>query len=181
MKFKIVHGRIGSDIWANTRLKIISNLIKPINKKILDLGCGSGYIGMEYVKNNNVVFADNNKEELAKISVGSKVLINATDIHLKKETFDIIFCTDVLEHIKNDKKVLENIYKILKKEGIVVITVPAYKKFYGHHDSLIGHYRRYDKEDIIKIIEPIGFKIKHIRYLCSILFFPFLLNQFLIQ
>lgn len=186
MEFKIVHNRIGSDIWANTRLRIMKKLVRDRYDKgkwILDLGCGKGYVGMQIQKNNKnnkVVFAEINPE-LIKDVKGMKVILDANHMPFKQAIFDFVVCADVLEHIKDDKKVLRNIYGILRQGGKAIIALPAYSRFYGHHDKLIGHYRRYDKKVFLRVAKEIGFKIRYVRYSLSFLFFPFLLNQFMVK
>ncbi|NVM19059.1 MAG: class I SAM-dependent methyltransferase [Candidatus Lokiarchaeota archaeon] len=66
-------------------------------------------------------------------------------------TFDFISALDVLEHIKNDRLAVSEISRILKKNGIVVITVPHRMKYYTNQDRIIGHYRRYEINQIISI------------------------------
>lgn len=179
MEFKIVHKRIGSDIWANTRLRIIRKLIISDNNKILDLGCGTGYVGLN-LQNSDVVFADIEPKYLEQIK-GNCVVLDARKLPFKKEVFDIVICADVMEHIKEDELALREIYRVLKKNGNALVAVPAYRGLYGHHDELIGHYRRYNKKDFVKLAEKTGFKIKYSRYACSFLFFPFLINQLFVK
>ncbi|MFH0831817.1 MAG: methyltransferase domain-containing protein [archaeon] len=180
MAFEIVHNRIGSDIWANARLRIIRKLVRDNNKLILDLGCGRGYVGKALGKSNKVVFAEIDASLVKEIK-GMKVILDARKMPFKKDTFDYVICADVLEHIKEDKKALKGIYDILKKKGKAIIALPAYQKLYGHHDKLIGHYRRYNKKEFLDMAEEIGFKIKYVRYSLSFLFFPFLANQFIVK
>ena len=176
MQFKIVHNRIGSDIWANTRLRIIKKILKCKNKLILDLGCGKGYVGIEFQKENKVIFADIDKGLLKNIR-GIKILVNAAKLPFKKSIFDYVICADVLEHIEKDEQALQEIYRVLKPRGKAIIALPAYSCLYGHHDKLIGHYRRYDRVKFIEVAEKIGFKVRYSRYSLSLLFFPFLFNQ----
>ena len=180
MSFEIIHGRIGSDIWANTRLQVIRKLIKDRGKRILDLGCGKGYIGKSLQNQNSVIFGELDYNEIKDMR-GDKVILDARRLPFLRESFSYVICGDVLEHIKDDERVLKEIYSVLKWQGRAIIAVPAYSMFYGHHDRLLGHYRRYDSADFIKKARDAGFKIKYARYLCSILFFPFLLNQFMIK
>ncbi|NVM37812.1 MAG: class I SAM-dependent methyltransferase [Candidatus Lokiarchaeota archaeon] len=67
----------------------------------------------------------------------------------RAESFDFVSALDVLEHIKDDELAISEISRILKKNGIVVITVPHRMKYYTNQDKLIGHYRRYDIDQII--------------------------------
>jgi SAM-dependent methyltransferase len=76
----------------------------------------------------------------------------------RDESFDFIAALDVLEHIKDDKLAISEISRILKKGGIVMITVPHRMKFYTNQDKLIGHYRRYEKDQIISLFEDLNLK-----------------------
>lgn len=178
MKFKIILGRIGSDIWANCRLKIIHKEFKYLkDKKILDIGCGSGYIGKSFLKNNQVTFADINQKELDKIQ-DQKAIIKRIDLNrklpFKDNYFDLIICADVLEHLENTDNIMKEFKRILK--GSLIITAPAYSKLYGVHDKLINHYRRYDKIDYINMAKENNLQLK-IRYIGSFILIPFIFSQ----
>ncbi|MFX1419179.1 MAG: class I SAM-dependent methyltransferase [Promethearchaeota archaeon] len=67
----------------------------------------------------------------------------------RNESFDFVSALDVLEHIKNDNLAISEISRILKKNGIVIITVPHSMKYYSTQDRIIGHFRRYEINQII--------------------------------
>lgn len=180
-EFKIIHGRIGSDIWANSRLKIIKDIIKGKNQRILDFGCGPGYMGSIFSKNNHVIFSDMSREGIARLE-GDRVLLDARYPSLKEGRFDWVICAGVIEHIVEDKLVLGNIYRLLKKGGKALITIPAFSWLHGKHDTYIGHYRRYDKTAFIRMVKRMGFKVDFIKYTNSLMFPAFLFsNKFLTQ
>jgi len=183
MEFIISLNRIAGDLWVNIRRRIIFKDFNFSNKKILDLGCGSGYIGLHYLKNNEVYFLDSTQKNLnnLKIDDAKKILADVSRPIPYDNFFDVIFCADVLEHIKNDQAALKNIYRCLKFGGILILTLPAYSKLYGHHDRLIGHFRRYDKKSIKLISQDIGFKLLSSRYTMSLMFPFFLSNQLLVR
>lgn len=181
--FKVVHGRIGTDIWANSRLKIIEELVEGKGNKILDYGCGPGYMGKLFSKNNDVIFADMEKDELRTVGGDSdRLIIDARYAPLKKEQFDYVICAGVMEHIVEDELVLQNIYSLLRKGGKAIITLPAYSFMYGKHDEYIDHHRRYDRGPFIKMAKETGFTARYHKYSNSLMFLPFLLsNIFLSQ
>jgi len=80
----------------------------------------------------------------------------------RDNSFDFISALDVLEHIEEDSKVVREINRIIKKEGIVIITVPHRKKYYTHQDKIIGHYRRYEIEEIVNLFHDFDFTL--LRY-----------------
>ena len=89
-----------------------------------------------------------------------EVLCYAEDIdqHFKNETFDAVLCTEVLEHTVDDRKVINNIYNVLKSNGVLIISVPfTYVMHEAPHD-----YRRYTYYGIRDILEKNGFEIKSV-------------------
>lgn len=76
-----------------------------------------------------------------------------TCLPYRDKSFDFISALDVLEHIKDDHKAVSEISRILKKNGIVVVTVPHRMKYYTNQDRLIGHYRRYEINRMISLFK----------------------------
>lgn len=76
----------------------------------------------------------------------------------RNESFDFVCALDVLEHIKNDRLAIFEISRITKKGGLAIISVPHKMKFYSKQDYLIGHYRRYEVNQIIALFEKCGMK-----------------------
>lgn len=85
-------------------------------------------------------------------------------VHLpyRDNSFNFVTALDILEHVKNDYKVVSEINRILKQKGIVVITVPHRKEYYTNQDKIIGHYRRYEINDILDLFLDFDFGL--IRY-----------------
>ena len=159
--------------WFESRRNIIEKTLnKNIKKKvtILDYGSGSGVnIGM-LSKFGKVNIFEPHKQTaiyLKKKYLGKKYQI------LKKisdRKYDLIVLADVLEHIKNDKKKIKELSGKLKKNGKILITVPAYKILFTKKDIILGHYRRYTINEIKDIFKE--FKIKKLSYFNFFLFLP---------
>ena len=120
------------------RLKLIHNLVGDVQgKTILDLGCGNGSISyLLWYLGADVCSVDISKQAL----FGTKSLGktgysgsrftsmlcqgDATNLPFKDEAFDLVFCIETLEHIKDDQKAIKQIEKVAKSGGTVVLAVP---------------------------------------------------------
>jgi SAM-dependent methyltransferase len=76
----------------------------------------------------------------------------------KSQFFDCILACEVMEHIEDDGKFLETIRKQLKDGGQLIISVPAKQKYWSIHDEIAGHFRRYEKDALSKLLKESGFK-----------------------
>jgi SAM-dependent methyltransferase len=76
---------------------------------------------------------------------------------------DVIVMHDVLEHIGNDRQATADLFRLLKPDGLLVLSVPALPLLFGHHDEQLGHYRRYTRATLVLTLEEY-FEIDLIRY-----------------
>src|SRR5262245_58215237 len=84
---------------------------------------------------------------------------------LPAHRLDTVLCLNVLEHIEDDVAVLSDFSYLLPSGGTVVLIVPALERLYGEIDKAIGHYRRYEKGEIIAKLERAGFRLEETRFL----------------
>jgi len=160
--------------WFEGRKNIIKKILKKNIKKkikILDYGAGSG-VNIEMLsKFGKVDIFEPHKDREKYLK---KKFINKKFKVLKKvsnkKIYDLIILADVLEHIKNDKKKIKELSLKLKKNGKILITIPAYKFLFTKKDTILGHYRRYRINEIKNIF--LDFNIKKLSYFNSFLFLP---------
>jgi 2-polyprenyl-3-methyl-5-hydroxy-6-metoxy-1,4-benzoquinol methylase len=119
------------------KLKLI-NSFKTSEKKLLDIGCGTGDFLFTCKKNGwNVVGVEPNKnaKSLAEIKLlNSKVSNIVADItELSSEKFDVITLWHVLEHVPNLEEYIGKLKLLLKPNGVLVIAVPNFKSFDAQH------------------------------------------------
>ena len=94
----------------------------------------------------------------------------------------MIILADVLEHIKYDKKEIKNLTKNLNKNGHILITVPAYKFLFSIKDKILGHHRRYNKNQISNLFKNFDtIKLTHFNFflfipICLVIIFFKILN-----
>jgi len=79
-----------------------------------------------------------------------------------REQFDTVICLNVVEHLENDTEALRNIRGSLLKNGRVIVLVPNGPGLYGSLDKVLGHYRRYTREQLQEVCERAGFRVEKI-------------------
>jgi glycosyltransferase involved in cell wall biosynthesis len=75
---------------------------------------------------------------------------------------DSILCSNVLEHIQDDRALVANADQALKPGGRMIFIVPRGKKLYCSLDEAIGHYRRYDSNRLRGIFEDLGYEVEEL-------------------
>ncbi len=131
-------------------------MLRNKNLKVLDLGCGDGrftsFLGE---------FSDTDALELSEeaISIAKKkhphvnfFQGSALDFEFESEKYDVVISQEVIEHIEDQKKYIEVCWKVLKKNGYLIITTPNKKVF----DHMKGG--NWSKQPIEKIMTPSIFK-----------------------
>jgi len=110
-------------------------------------------------------FCTGNNKNNNNISVRKLDLNNEEDYNkIGYEMFDTIVAMNVLEHLQDDEFVLQQLYRLLKKEGILILLVPAYKPLYNIIDAGVGHFRRYSKDELEGKVRNAHFNIERMFY-----------------
>lgn len=146
--------------WYNNWL--LKQISKYLSGNILEVGVGIGNFTSKLSKYGKVTAIDydpNYKNA------------NFGDIEKGKyffggnKKFDSIVCMNVLEHIKDDKKALSNMFNLLNHGGKLILLVPAHQWAFGPMDAGLGHFRRYSKAGVEKLLHNSQFTIHSSRYL----------------
>ena len=81
--------------------------------------------------------------------------------HGTQQDYDLIIACEVLEHIDDDLFALKLIHKQLTSKGYIIISVPAFMNKWEIADEYVGHYRRYEREELVNKLMLCGFEIEH--------------------
>ena len=125
-------------VRANTVLEFLS---PKQGEKILDVGCGNARdIACIVQQGAEVTGIDisegmvaESRVELEKLGYNKVTLEvgDATQLHYADSEFDKVLCSEVIEHIPDADKALSEIYRVLKPNGILVLSTPNPKSWYG--------------------------------------------------
>lgn len=89
---------------------------------------------------------------------------DAVHLPFAQDSFQIIFAMEIIEHIENDSHVLNEIHRVLAKNGTAIISVPAFRALWGYNDELYGHFRRYSRQNLLQKLELSGFRVLYSTY-----------------
>jgi SAM-dependent methyltransferase len=151
-------------------MELCPNLIKSKNK-VVDFGAGIGTLSIIYknmYKKEPICIEIDKKNINLLEKKGLKVFERIADIpgHI-----DLVFSSNVLEHIDDDIGILEEIRKKLSKKGVLYLYLPAHEILRSRLDETVGHYRRYSKKDILSKLKHAGFVVTKTHYADSLGFF----------
>ncbi len=143
-----------------------------IGQRVLEVGSGIGNIVSEVLSRphvQSVVATDLRASSLAVLRDRfghdtrlSTEVWNAEEPppqSLLAEKFDTVICSNVLEHICDHERALKHMRQILKPGGKLVLLVPANPDIYSGLDEELGHFRRYTKEELLRVLGAAGFNV----------------------
>ena len=154
--------------WFRSRNTIIRWALRkyfPDFDSMLEVGCGTGFVLKSIAKDFPQARIAGSEIYTAGLSEAARRLpgveLSQMDArHLPYEDeFEILGAFDVIEHIIEDRLVLENFYRAIKPGGGCLITVPQHQWLWSPVDEVACHQRRYSATDLHEKIEAAGFHI----------------------
>lgn len=157
------------------------------NNRILDIGCGNGYVSSILISQNEVIGLDLSRLALmqAKMVGLNTVLSDLTILPFKDRSFDVVLALDILEHLFDPVSLLKEANRVLRKDGILLISVPNASNIATRFLFLLKgdindmadindirnpdfifseHIRFFSDNKIKKAIKSTGFEVEIIQY-----------------
>ena len=133
---------------------------------LLEIGCGAGALLYEYSLRGFTCTAlelSADAREMARSLNGSRVAIHEVGQSDWNHAFDCLFAFEVLEHIEEDRQALSLWRSWLKPDGLIGISVPSHMRKWTASDTWAGHYRRYERDDLIHLFTSSGFRVERLE------------------
>lgn len=148
--------------WYEPSLRNITYLIMkhvpPANGRALDVGCGTGRVSFQLAERGYDVDAIDIEPRIIDIAqqieqsrqsgCSFRVANFSERQEARKNYYDLIVCSEVLEHIDNYQPLIENMHTSLKPGGRLIITVPYDMRKFSILDAYGGHVRRFELDQI---------------------------------
>ena len=131
--------------------------------RFLEVGAGTGRLTMEFLERGfgGVCYdlGAENRDLLRKNLAPYRTDVEVVDSlsELAPASFDYLFAFEVLEHIENDLETLRSWVQYLRPGGHVLVSVPAHMRKYSDEDRAVGHFRRYERAQLNRVLADAGF------------------------
>jgi glycosyltransferase involved in cell wall biosynthesis len=166
----------GSEILARLNraprfTKWMADTIRPyVGDRVLEIGAGIGNLTANLVPRTEYHASDINPHYLDRLETLKQtrpyLQVHYTDASAAEtypaEQFDTVICMNVVEHIENDVEALRNIRRSLDKNGRAIVLVPNGPRLFGSLDRVLGHYRRYTREQLVRACQDAGFTVEKV-------------------
>jgi SAM-dependent methyltransferase len=142
---------------------------------ILDVGCGTGAGMRAFLPYGHCIGIDFSYEALEfSRSRGIRNLIcaDAQALPIQSGCISTLVSLDTLEHVSDDALAMQEMARVLKPGGTVILNIPAYMWLWGPHDVALMHQRRYHRGQIRRLLEKAGLEPVRLSYHIFFLF-PF--------
>lgn len=159
--------------WETSRKNVLHTFLKqsvisfPIDR-IVDIGSGDAYVihtlvEKKYAKEYFAIDTAYTPEVIAQLKENNNnsnvIYVQSINDYLEnypKEGQTLFLCMDVLEHLEDEKIILDNLEN---KNNYYFFAVPAFQSVFSSHDVLLGHYRRYTLGQLESLLNKNNFNI----------------------
>lgn len=157
--------------WFATRTGSLMNLLDAnLSRRdgdVLDIGCGAGNMIHHLSRYGRVqgIEIDSRPVAMAQARGYDVRLGDATRaIPFPDASFDLVTALDVIEHVDDDRAILREAYRVLRPDGTLAITTPAFQWLWSYNDVLNAHKRRYTPRALRERVEGAGFRIQRLTF-----------------
>lgn len=144
---------------------------------LLDIGCGTGAslsmlraVAGEQARIVGVDFSALALKFAAEANSAQAVPLARCDalrLPFGDARFESVTMLDVLEHLSDDSGALAEVRRVLRPDGSLVFSVPAYQHLWSAHDEALHHFRRYEIRGLHSLLRQSGFRVEKLSFAMS--------------
>jgi 2-polyprenyl-3-methyl-5-hydroxy-6-metoxy-1,4-benzoquinol methylase len=181
-EFKAMVAGVDSHWWYRGRRRIVASELERLALRpgcdVLDAGCGAGQTLDDLARLgtvHGVHGVDMSPDAVRAARSRGHINVRVSGIeHLphKDAAFDLVTCLDVVEHTPDDRATFEELFRVTRPGGHLLVTVPAYQLLWSSHDVANQHFRRYRLSTLAGAAGEAGWRLERRTYFNSFLLAP---------
>ncbi len=172
--------------WFTGRRRLLGRMIAafglPADARILDIGTSTGtnlrmLRDLGFSRYEGLDMSDEAVRWCADKGYGKVTRGDACALPFPDASFDLVLATDIIEHVDDDVLALDEMRRVLKPDGRVLVTVPAFPILWGLQDEIGHHKRRYRMAELVTRIGQADLVVHRRFHFNYLLFLPILLAR----
>jgi glycosyltransferase involved in cell wall biosynthesis len=161
-------------------LSWLARVLRPfVGDTVLEAGAGIGNISARLMS-RRLLYVAGEKDPLYLHALRNRFLRTPNvsvrqldpecpaDFHGFDETFDTVLCVNVLEYVADPAATVMTLRRTLKPGGALIVLVPQGSGLFGSLDRAMGHKRRFQRAEAIRLMQEAGLKVEKLRSLNKI-------------
>jgi ubiquinone/menaquinone biosynthesis C-methylase UbiE len=170
--------------WFTGKQFLVREQLRPLlsmtgrDQRILDIGSGTGIILKVLEEFGQAVGMEMSQEAIRFLKRRSLKHVVRSDaeqaLPFKNNSFSLITCLDVLEHLDRDQSLLNEMLRVCQEGGHVLVTVPAFNLLWSPHDVVLHHRRRYTRTGLLGQVRTLDCQVIKASYYNFMLSLPIL-------
>ncbi|MGI8491844.1 MAG: class I SAM-dependent methyltransferase [Acidimicrobiales bacterium] len=158
--------------WYQNRREWLTELLKDrvrVGGRAVDVGCGTGetLAALSRTGLASPVGTDLSQYVLKHACIRSPFSLlrsSAENLPFADGSFACLTSLDVIEHLDDDLKAVEEYIRVVEPGGTVVLMTPAYQWMWSEHDERAGHRRRYTARRLTTLARQAGLQVEFVSY-----------------
>lgn len=172
-----------ASFWFRHRNRCVTEMVRayPPAGAILDVGAGNGYVtlalreaGFDALAVEPGIGGARNAQRRGLDPVVCATIEGAG---FPQGSLPAVGLFDVLEHIRDDGGFLKTLRRLLRPDGMLYLSVPAYQWLWSTEDVLAGHHRRYSLRRITALLQNSGYSVRLATYFFALLPLPIFVRR----
>lgn len=154
-------------LLRRSRIKRALENLTP--SSLLEVGCGPGMLLHELTASGFQCVGLETSDKAHRLAVQlARIADKNIDFHTEPqedwaERFPLIMAFEVLEHIEKDEVALTTWHQWLEPGGTLLLSVPAHMRSWNASDVWAGHFRRYERSQLVSLMRRVGFNADSIE------------------